>query len=182
MRMTPGAPGTLPGSDGQPLRVAIIGSGPARFYSVERLFEEHDLALRVDMFDRLPIPFGLVRSGVAPDHPHVKSVVNYYHALARDPRFRFFGDIEFGTEVMLDDLCQRFHQIIFACGSGRGDGRAGGGASSRGREPGGNRTCPDPQSPHQSELESDAGRALSRPEPKDAHLPHGEARNLARAP
>jgi len=110
-------PTTRAGSEQHPLRIAIIGSGPAGFYSVERLFEEHDLAVRVDMFDRLPIPFGLVRSGVAPDHPRIKSVVNYYHKLARDPRFRFFGDIEFGTEVSLDDLRQRFHQIIFACGA-----------------------------------------------------------------
>jgi ferredoxin--NADP+ reductase len=101
----------------EPLRIAIIGSGPAGFYSVERLFEERDIALEVDMFDRLPTPFGLVRSGVAPDHPKVKSVVHYYHKLAKDPRFRFFGDIEFGTEVTLDSLRQRFHQIVFACGA-----------------------------------------------------------------
>ena len=115
--MTVSLPEALPGSDAQPLRVAIIGSGPAGFHSVERLFEERDLALRVDMFDRLPTPFGLVRSGVAPDHPRVKQVVNYYHKLAGDPRFRFFGDIEFGTEVTLDDLRQHFHQIVFACGA-----------------------------------------------------------------
>jgi ferredoxin--NADP+ reductase len=99
------------------LRIAIIGSGPAGFYSVERLFEERDLAIRVDMFDRLATPFGLVRSGVAPDHPRIKSVINYYNKLARDPRFRFFGDIEFGTEVTIDDLRRRFHVIIFACGA-----------------------------------------------------------------
>ena len=64
----------------QPLRVAIIGAGPAGFYAAERLFKEPELVIEVDMYDRLPTPFGLVRNGVAPDHQKIKSVtVSYTH-------------------------------------------------------------------------------------------------------
>ena len=67
---------TRPGSEAQPLRVAIIGSGPAGFYTAEKLFKQTDLAVEVDMYDRLPVPFGLVRFGVAPDHEKIKADLN----------------------------------------------------------------------------------------------------------
>lgn len=105
------------GSDGNPLRVAIVGSGPAGFYALQALFQTEGLEVEVDMFDRLPVPFGLVRSGVAPDHPKIKKVMTLYAKLAERPEFRFFGNVEFGRDVMLDDLRQHFHQVIFASGA-----------------------------------------------------------------
>ncbi len=65
-----------------PLRVAVVGSGPAGFYVVEHLFKRKDLTVQVDMYERLPVPFGLVRFGVAPDHPKIKSVIRVYERLA----------------------------------------------------------------------------------------------------
>ncbi len=105
------------GSESSPLRVAVIGSGPAAFYAVERLFKEAGLVVQVDMFDRLPTPYGLVRGGVAPDHAKIKSVTKVYEKIAANPRFRFFGNVEFGTHVMLADLQQYYHQILFATGA-----------------------------------------------------------------
>ena len=92
-----------PGSESNPLRVAVIGSGPAGFYTVQPLFKG-DRTVRVDMFDSLPTPFGLVRFGVAPDHQKIKSVVAVYHKLASDPRFRFFGNVSFGDDIDLEFL------------------------------------------------------------------------------
>lgn len=100
-----------------PLRVAIIGSGPAAFYAADSLLKRANLAVEVDMFERLPTPFGLVRGGVAPDHQKIKSVTKAYDRTASDPRFRFYGNVEFGTHLTLADLKQFYHQIIFATGA-----------------------------------------------------------------
>lgn len=105
------------GTDGNPLRVAIVGSGPAGFYALQALFQTDGLMVEVDMFDRLPVPFGLVRSGVAPDHPKIKKVMALYAKLAERPEFRFFGNVEFGRDVMLDDLRDHYHQVVFASGA-----------------------------------------------------------------
>lgn len=105
------------GSSSNPLRVAVIGSGPAAFYAVEHLFKQAGVVVQVDMFDRLPTPYGLVRYGVAPDHPKIKSVTKVYEKLAADPRYRFFGNVEFGKHVFLEDLRQYYHQILFATGA-----------------------------------------------------------------
>src|SRR5262245_40067115 len=102
--------------DHTPLRVAIIGSGPAAFYAAEYLLKQQPGA-RVDMIERLPTPYGLVRGGVAPDHQKIKSVIRIYEQVARQPGFRFFGNVEFGDDVTLDDLRARFHQIVFATGA-----------------------------------------------------------------
>lgn len=95
----------------------MIGSGPAGFYAVQALFQQKDLNVRVDMYDRLPMPFGLVRSGVAPDHPKIKSVAMLYDRLAADPAFRFFGNVEYGSDISLDELEERYHQVVFASGA-----------------------------------------------------------------
>ncbi|MFN2176723.1 MAG: FAD/NAD(P)-binding protein, partial [Anaerolineales bacterium] len=75
-------PGVLPGGE-QPLRVAIIGAGPAGFYTAEHLLNHKDLNIEIDLFDRLPTPYGLVRGGVAPDHQKIKSVTKVYDRTAK---------------------------------------------------------------------------------------------------
>ena len=104
-------------SERRPLRVAIVGSGPAGFYALQALFKAQDLNVQVDMYDRLPVPFGLVRSGVAPDHPKIKNVMALYERLAERPEFRFFGNVEFGKDVTLADFRNLYHQVVFASGA-----------------------------------------------------------------
>jgi ferredoxin--NADP+ reductase len=108
---------TRPGTTAQPLRVAIIGSGPAGFYTAEKLLKQDGVTVQVDMYDRLPVPFGLVRFGVAPDHEKIKNVTRVYDKVATNPSFRFFGNVDVGTQVALDDLKQHYHQICYATGA-----------------------------------------------------------------
>lgn len=105
------------GTSSQPLRVAIVGAGPTGFYAADALLRQSDLDVEVDLFDRLPTPFGLVRGGVAPDHQKIKSVVRVYHKTAQQPGFRFFGNIAFGEDLTLDDLRAHYHQVFFATGA-----------------------------------------------------------------
>lgn len=105
------------GAPTSPLRVAIIGAGPSAFYAAEHLLKQDGLSVEVDMFDRLPTPFGLVRAGVAPDHQKIKTVTKAFAQVASDPRFRFYGYVEFGTDVTLEDLRSRYHQVLFATGA-----------------------------------------------------------------
>ena len=100
-----------------PFRVAIVGSGPAGFYAAEHLLKQEDVAIEVDMFDRLPTPFGLVRAGVAPDHPKIKSVIRVYEKTAAREGFRFFGNVHVGRDVTLEDLRRHYHAVICAYGT-----------------------------------------------------------------
>jgi ferredoxin--NADP+ reductase len=104
------------GDAARPLRVAIIGSGPSGFYAAEHL-QAAGLAVEIDMYDRLPTPFGLVRGGVAPDHDKIKSVTRIYDKIAGQDSFRFFGNVEFGRDVDHDDLRDLYHAVIYATGS-----------------------------------------------------------------
>ncbi len=106
-----------PGTETTPLRVAIIGSGPTGFYAAEQLFKQESLVVHLDMFDRLPTPYGLVRGGVAPDHQKIKSVTAAFDRTAAHPNFRFYGNVEFGADLSLDDLRSHYHQIIFTTGA-----------------------------------------------------------------
>ena len=106
-----------PGTPGNPLRVAIVGSGPAGFYAAEHLLRQERAAVEVDIFDRLPTPFGLVRAGVAPDHPKIKSVIRVYEKTAARDGFRFFGNVEVGRHVSATELAERYHAVIHAYGS-----------------------------------------------------------------
>jgi ferredoxin--NADP+ reductase len=108
---------TQVGTDAHPLRVAIIGSGPAAFYAAEYLFKQKDLVVEVDMFDRLPTPFGLVRGGVAPDHLKIKTVTRVFEQIASKPGFRFFGYVELGHDITLAELREHYHQILYATGA-----------------------------------------------------------------
>ena len=108
---------TTVGTPDHPLRVAVIGSGPAAFYAVEHLFKQPALTVDVDMFERLPTPHGLVRYGVAPDHAKIKTVTRAYDTIAAHQRFRFFGNVEYGRHVTLEDLSHHYHAVIFATGA-----------------------------------------------------------------
>jgi ferredoxin--NADP+ reductase len=105
------------GTEANPLRVAIVGSGPTGFYTAEHLFKQKDYVVDVDMFERLPTPFGLVRGGVAPDHQKIKSVTKAYDRIASNPRFRYFGYVEFGSDITIDDLKRHYHQVVFTVGA-----------------------------------------------------------------
>ncbi len=105
------------GSSEHPLRAAIIGSGPAGFYAAESVLGSPEVTVEVDMFDRLPTPFGLVRAGVAPDHPKIKNVIRRYEKTAATEGFRFFGNVEIGRELHPTELAERYHAVIYAYGS-----------------------------------------------------------------
>jgi ferredoxin--NADP+ reductase len=103
--------------DNAPLRIALVGAGPAAFYTLQHLRQQRGREIHVDMFDALPTPFGLVRHGVAPDHEKIKSVAAVYHKLALEPRFRFFGNVAFGSDVRRADLGRLYHQIVLCTGA-----------------------------------------------------------------
>ena len=105
------------GTEESPLRVAIVGSGPAGFYTAEHVLKHEGTHAEVDMFDRLPTPYGLVRFGVAPDHPKIKSVIRVYEKTAARPEFRFFGNVEVGVDISIEELRQRYHAVVFAYGT-----------------------------------------------------------------
>ncbi len=98
------------------LRIAIIGSGPSGFYAAEAL-QKAVAGIRIDMFDRLPTPYGLVRGGVAPDHPRIKSVTRVFDRIASQPGFRFIGNIEVGRDVTPAELDQHYDAVIYAVGA-----------------------------------------------------------------
>ncbi|MGW1786399.1 FAD-dependent oxidoreductase [Streptomyces sp. NPDC002143] len=95
-------------------RIAVIGAGPSGFYTADQLLQA---GFEVDMLDRLPTPFGLVRAGVAPDHPKIKSVVRVFEKTARRPGFRFFGGVELGRHVSRAELLAHYHAVVYAVGS-----------------------------------------------------------------
>jgi ferredoxin--NADP+ reductase len=97
--------------------VAIVGAGPSGFYAAGALLQQKEIHVTVDMFDRLPSPYGLVRYGVAPDHPKIKTVTKVYERTAADHRFRFFGNIDFGVDITHADLRRHYEQIIYAVGA-----------------------------------------------------------------
>jgi ferredoxin/flavodoxin---NADP+ reductase len=118
------------GTPENPLRAAIVGSGPAGFYAAEHLLKRNPdgpgreaeeasgrISVEVDMFDRLPTPFGLVRAGVAPDHPKIKSVIRVYEKTAAREGYRFFGNVDIGRDVTVPELAERYHAVIYAYGT-----------------------------------------------------------------
>ncbi len=100
------------------VRIAVVGSGPAGFYAAGHLLTgAGDREVSIDMLDRLPTPWGLVRSGVAPDHPKIKSVTRIFEKTAAHARFRFFGGVEFGRDVTREELAARYHAVVYATGT-----------------------------------------------------------------
>ena len=97
-------------------RVAIVGSGPSGFYAAEALLKD-ERNLQVDIMDRLPTPFGLVRGGVAPDHQKIKNVIRVYERIAGNGRCSFIGNVMIGHDVSLDELRSFYDAIVFTCGA-----------------------------------------------------------------
>ena len=104
------------GSETRPLRVAIIGSGPSGFYAAESLLGS-DLTVKVDMFEKLPPPFGLVRYGVAPDHQKIKGVTRVYEKVGDKKGFDYFGNVNIGEDLSIDEMKTYYDALIFACGA-----------------------------------------------------------------
>ncbi len=105
------------GTEIRPARIAIIGAGPAGFYTAEALLNQSDLHCTIDIFNRFPPPFGLVREGVAPDHQAIKSVTRIYDKIAQDSRVRYFGNVTFGSDILHEELKLLYDQIVYAVGA-----------------------------------------------------------------
>ncbi len=105
----------------RPFHVAIVGSGPSGFFAAASLLKAADASdeidVAVDMLEMLPTPWGLVRSGVAPDHPKIKSISKQFEKIAGDPRFRFFGNVEVGEHVEAAELAEHYDAVIYAVGA-----------------------------------------------------------------
>ena len=96
------------------LRVAVIGAGPAGIYASDLLAKQ---GINIDLFEQMPAPFGLIRYGVAPDHPRIKGIVNSLHAVMEKPNVRFLGNIEVGTTITVEKLHEYYDAIVFATGA-----------------------------------------------------------------
>src|SRR6202142_3912331 len=99
------------------LRVAVVGSGPAGFYAADALLKSEEPTVEVDMIDRLPTPWGLVRLGVAPDHENIKAVSRAFERIAQKPGFRFFGNVEVGQTVTHDELLELYDAVLYSVGA-----------------------------------------------------------------
>ncbi len=100
------------------LRVAIVGAGPAGIYAADLLLKEDGIPdVSIDLFERLPAPYGLVRYGVAPDHPRIKGIVNSLREILDSGHIRLFGNVNFGADITLEDLKRHYHAVIFATGA-----------------------------------------------------------------
>ncbi len=104
------------GTAQNPLHVAIVGSGPSGFYAAEALLKS-GLTARVDMLERLPAPYGLVRNGVAPDHPKLKEAILVYAKIAQNSSYNFIGNIAVGHDITVAELRAAYHAVLFCCGT-----------------------------------------------------------------
>ncbi len=104
------------GSEENPLLVAIVGSGPSGFYAAEALIKS-EINVKVDILERLPSPYGLVRSGVAPDHQKLKQVIALYQKTADSPDFNLIANVNVGTDISVEELCQSHHAVIMTSGA-----------------------------------------------------------------
>lgn len=104
------------GTAGNPLKVAVVGSGPSGFYAAEALLQSR-LTVEVDIIERLPVPYGLVRFGVAPDHAKLKSVTAVFQGIARDSRVRYFGNVTLGIDISIHQLTEMYHGVVVSTGA-----------------------------------------------------------------
>ena len=102
----------------RPLRVAVVGAGPAGIYASD-ILTKSDPAVTVDIFDRLPTPYGLIRYGVAPDHPRIKAIIVALHRVLSSDRISFFGNVHVGVDVTVTELREHYDAVVFATGAER---------------------------------------------------------------
>ena len=102
--------------------IAIVGAGPAGYFAAQALqnLQTDDLQFSIDMIERLPTPWGLVRSGVAPDHPKIKTVAKVFEKIATAGNFRLFGNVELGTDISIEQLKEMYDAVVIATGSAVG--------------------------------------------------------------
>ncbi|WP_027020311.1 FAD-dependent oxidoreductase [Corynebacterium sputi] len=100
----------------RPIRVAVIGSGPAGVYASDALMKS-GREVQIDLFEKMPAPFGLIRYGVAPDHPRIKGIVNALHRVLSKPELRLLSNVEFGTDLTVEDIKKHYDAVIFATGA-----------------------------------------------------------------
>ncbi|HEY6707151.1 MAG TPA: NAD(P)-binding protein, partial [Actinomycetota bacterium] len=105
------------GAADRPLQIAIIGAGPAGLYAADSLLRKRDISLTIDVFNRFPTPFGLVRDGVAPDHQSIKAVARIFDKVLADPRVRYFGNVTYGVDIHHRELKRLYHQLVYAVGA-----------------------------------------------------------------
>lgn len=103
-------------------KVAIVGAGPAGYFTAQALNNSADAerGFQIDMFDRLPTPWGLVRSGVAPDHPKIRTVTKVFEKIAAEPNYRYFGNVELGRDIQIADLERAYDVVVLATGTSLG--------------------------------------------------------------
>ncbi len=99
------------------MRVAIFGAGPSGLFLADALLKANPVPLSIDIIDRLPAPYGLVRYGVAPDHPKIKSVINTFAKTFEDERVRFLGNVAFGVDLMLEDVQRHYDVAAYTVGA-----------------------------------------------------------------
>jgi ferredoxin--NADP+ reductase len=101
-------------------RIAIVGAGPAGYFAAQALLNQSETPVEVDLIERLPTPWGLVRSGVAPDHPKIKTVAKVFEKISDDPRFRLIANVELGKDVTLDELQTQYDAVVLSIGADLG--------------------------------------------------------------
>jgi len=103
-------------------KIAIVGAGPAGYFTAQALqnAQTEDLSFAIDMIERLPTPWGLVRSGVAPDHPKIKTVSKVFEKIAKEPNFRLFANVELGKDISLKDLRDQYDAVVLSTGASKG--------------------------------------------------------------
>ena len=104
----------------RPLRVAIVGAGPAGIYAADALMKSDtakDRGVSIDLYERMPAPFGLIRYGVAPDHPRIKGIITALHKVLDKPQVRLLGNIDYGTDITLEELKAHYDAMIFSTGA-----------------------------------------------------------------
>ncbi|XP_053197146.1 NADPH:adrenodoxin oxidoreductase, mitochondrial [Scomber japonicus] len=115
-RLRCGGRGKAFSSSSQNVHIGIIGGGPAGFYTAQNLIKARQ-DVEVDIYERLPVPFGLVRFGVAPDHPEVKNVINTFTQTAKHSRCNFYGNVNVGKDVSIEELQQAYHAVVLSYGA-----------------------------------------------------------------
>lgn len=100
-----------------PLKVAVIGAGPAGIYASDLLVKNAPSEIHIDLIEQMPTPFGLIRYGVAPDHPRIKGIINSLHRVLDTPNIRFLGNIRIGEHLSIDDLREHYDAVVFATGA-----------------------------------------------------------------